>query len=67
MDFAGQNIAASDAQALTGRFRYELAATGAFAMMEREQMYLILQGQAFQQSGCVDQGCAVEALSLIHI
>ena len=67
MDFGGHNVIASEAVALTDRFRYELGRTNRFSVMEREQMNLILKEQAFQQTGCVDQSCAVEAGQLIAV
>jgi hypothetical protein len=67
MDFAGRNIAAAEAGALADRFRNELTNTNKFSVMEREEMNLILKEQAFQQTGCVDQSCAVEAGQLIAV
>lgn len=67
MDFAGRNVAAAEASALADRFRNELTNTKMFSVMEREQMNLILKEQAFQQTGCVDQSCAVEAGQLIAV
>lgn len=67
MDFGGLNVTKEDAASLTDRFRFELMKTRKFEVMERNQMNLILQEQAFQQTGCVDQSCAVEAGKLIAV
>jgi len=67
MDFEGRNVSKPDAAALADRFRFELLKTNKFIVMEREQMYMILQEQAFQQTGCVDQSCAVQAGQLIAV
>lgn len=67
MDFGGRNVASAEASTLADRFRNELTNTNKFSVMEREQMYMILKEQAFQQTGCVDQSCAVEAGQLIAV
>lgn len=67
MDFGGLNVAKPEAEALADRFRYELMQTQKFDVMERAQMKLILQEQAFQQTDCVDQSCAVQAGQLIAV
>jgi hypothetical protein len=67
MDFGGRNVTAAEAGALADRFRNEITNTNKLSVMEREQMYLILKEQAFQQTGCVDQSCAVEAGQLIAV
>jgi TolB-like protein len=67
MDFQGMGMAASDASSMTDRLRFELLKTKRFDVMERNEMNLILQEQAFQQTGCVDQSCAVEAGKLIAV
>ena len=67
MDFSGRSVSKDEAAALADRFRSELSQQGAYEVMERAQMDLILKEQAFQQSGCVDQSCAVEAGQLIAV
>lgn len=67
MDFRGQNVAKDVAASLADRFRYELMETNKFEVMERAQMYMILEEQEFQKSDCVDQTCAVEAGQLIAV
>jgi hypothetical protein len=67
MDFDGRNVTKPDAAALADRFRFELVKTEKFMVMEREQMYMILQEQEFQKSDCVDQSCAVQAGQLIAV
>lgn len=52
---------------LSDRLRIELFNSGKFRVMEREQMQTILHEQAFQQSGCLDQQCAVEVGRLINV
>lgn len=67
MDFEGRGVPETEAATLADRFRSELSRTGSFDVMERAQMELILKEQAFQQTGCVDQSCAVEAGQLIAV
>lgn len=67
MDFQGLGVSPVDASSMTDRLRFELLKTKRFEVMERNEMNLILQEQAFQQTGCVDQGCAVEAGKLIAV
>lgn len=67
LDFSGRNVPSEEAATMTDRFRSELTNTGKFRVMEREQMNLILQEQEFQQTGCVDQSCAVQAGQLIAV
>jgi hypothetical protein len=67
MDFQGLGVTGQDAVSLTERFRFELMKTGRFDVMERNEMNVILEEQAFQQTGCVDQSCAVEAGRLIAV
>ena len=67
MDFAGRNVDAQEAAAMADRFRSELSGTGSFSVMERAQMEMVLKEQAFQQTGCVDASCAVEAGQLIAV
>ncbi len=67
MDFGGQNVEKSVIVPLTNRFRAELMKTGKYDVMERTEMYKILEEQNFQRSDCVDQTCAVEAGQLIAV
>lgn len=49
-----------EAKALTNRFRDELVTTDKYKVIERGKMDEILQEQAFQQTGCTSDECAVE-------
>jgi len=53
--------------ALSERLRSELVATGAYRVIERNQMNTILREQGFQQSGCTSDACAVEIGKILNI
>lgn len=67
LDFEALNISQSEASTLTERFRAELTKTGVLKVMARGEMASILEEQEFQQTGCVDQECAVELGQIIAV
>jgi TolB-like protein len=62
-----EGISKSGAGTLTDRLRTELVNLKKFSVLERAQMYTILQEQGFNQSGCVSTECAVEAGRLLGV
>lgn len=61
-------VTQNDASSLSDRFRERLIATGAFRVMERGEMDIILKEQGFQQTGaCRDNTCLVEMGQLIAV
>jgi TolB-like protein len=62
-----QGIDESAAAIITDRLRSELFKTGAFRVLEREQMDEILEEQEFQQSDCVSDACLVEVGQLLGV
>ncbi|OGJ90757.1 MAG: hypothetical protein A2268_03065 [Candidatus Raymondbacteria bacterium RifOxyA12_full_50_37] len=67
MDLSGSGLTSSDLTTLTNRLRTELFETERFTVVERGQMETILKEQGFQQTGCTDAACAVEAGQLLNV
>jgi curli biogenesis system outer membrane secretion channel CsgG len=61
-------IKENEAQGFTDRLRAEMFNTGAFQVMERDQMNAILKEQGFQQTGaCTEQSCLVAMGQLVGV
>ncbi len=60
MDFDAVNISANDARMASELVRHEFVKGGTFKVIEKKNMEKILAEQAFQQTGCTDQQCAVK-------
>lgn len=67
LDLRGDGVSDSEARTLTDRLRSRLVNTGAFIVLEREQMDEILNEQGFQQSGCVSDECLVEIGRMVGV
>jgi len=67
MDFSADGISEAEARTLTERFRMELIKTGQYKVIERAMMAEIIGEQSFQQSGCINTECIVEAGILIGV
>jgi len=67
LDLEGRGISALEAATLTDRLRSEMVSVGAFQVVERGQMEMILQEQGFQQTGCSSAECAVEVGKLLGV
>jgi hypothetical protein len=66
-DLIAQGVEPETAAIISERLRAELFSTAQFQVMERDQMAEILKEQGFQQTGCVDNACAVEIGKLIGV
>ncbi|OIO75355.1 MAG: hypothetical protein AUJ85_03285 [Elusimicrobia bacterium CG1_02_37_114] len=66
-DFSGQNVSAADASIVAGFLRTELVNTGAFNVMDRANMEMVLAEQKFQLSGCTSEECAVKMGKLLNV
>ena len=67
-DLIGKGIEQSSAAIISDRLRSELINTGAFRVMERNEMDNILKEQGFQKSGaCDDATCLVEVGQLLGV
>ncbi|MFP4164255.1 MAG: CsgG/HfaB family protein [Chitinispirillaceae bacterium] len=67
IDFAPRGVDSTEAQVLSERLASELFRTDSFTLVEREMMQEILSEQGFQNTGCVDQSCIVEAGRMIGV
>ena len=67
IDLTGSGLSPSDLVTLSNRLRTELFETQKFIVVERGQMETILKEQGFQQTGCTDAACAVEAGQLLNV
>lgn len=64
----GRGLAEGEANTLTDALASHLMNTGAFRVLERGKMDLVLKEQGFQQSGaCTDEACIVEMGQLLGV
>ena len=67
LDFKpGGGLSASDATVAADWLRNTLVNSHRFRVIERQNMDKILAEQAFQQTGCTDQGCAVKLGKMLN-
>jgi len=66
-EFSAQGVSASDAAVIADMVRNELVKQGSFAIVEKANMDKILAEQAFQQSGCTTQECAVKLGRILNV
>ena len=67
MDLEALDVSSSARRALSDRLRNELFNSGRFAVMERNKMDEILKEQGFQQTGCTNDECIIEAGRLLGV
>jgi len=67
MDFKANNAASSDAVAISGFVRSAFVKSGKFNVVDKANMEKILSEQAFQQTGCTDQSCAVKLGKMLNV
>jgi len=65
LELEGSGMSKIEARNITERFSYELSQTRKFAIIERQQLDLILDEQKTQLSGCVADECAVQIGELV--
>jgi len=66
-DLAPQNVSAGDAAVISDMLRSELIRAGVFNVVEKQNMDKIMAEQAFQQTGCTNEGCAVKLGKLLNV
>ena len=64
---AGGGLSASDASVAADWFRVALVNARRFRVIERQSMDRILAEQAFQQTGCTNQECAVKLGKVLNV
>jgi len=67
LDLAAQGVSASDASVITDMLRGALVKTGKVAMIEKQNMDKVLAEQAFQQTGCTSEECAIKMGKLLNV
>lgn len=66
-DFRPTNVSASEAAAVSGFVRGAVVRSGRFTVVDKGNMEKILAEQAFQQTGCTSQDCAVKLGHLLNV
>ncbi|MEK7475424.1 MAG: CsgG/HfaB family protein [Candidatus Coatesbacteria bacterium] len=66
-NFDAQEVSASDASVISDLFRTEMVKVGSFDVVEKASMERVLQEQAFQQTGCTTQECAVKLGRILNV
>jgi len=67
LDFEANNASAADAAVLTELVRSALVNTHAITLVDKKNMQAILSEQAFQQTGCTTEVCAVKLGRLLNV
>jgi len=66
-NFDPQNVSAGDAAVISDMVRNQLIKEGAFNIVEKANMDKVLGEQAFQQTGCTTQECAVKLGKVLNV
>jgi len=66
-DLSPENVSKSDAAIVADWLRGGLVATGVYTVVERSAMQKVLSEQAFQQTGCTSEECAVKLGKLLNV
>lgn len=67
MDFTASGASASEAAAVSSFVRNAVVRSGTYTVVDKKNMDKILQEQAFQQTGCTSQDCAVKLGKLLNV
>lgn len=67
LDFKANNTSAGDAAAVSGFVRSAFVKAGAYSVVDKANMDRIMTEQAFQQTGCTDENCAVKVGKLLNV
>jgi len=67
LDFKSTTIDTAILVPIATRLSSEIVKTGTYTVVERSEMQAILKEQGFQQTGCTDQNCAIEAGQLLNV
>ena len=66
-NFEPQNVSAADSAVITDLLRNALVQESAFNVVEKANMDKVLAEQAFQQTGCTSQECAVKIGKVLNV
>jgi hypothetical protein len=67
MDFSASNAPSGEAVVLSGFVRSAVVRVGKFRVVDKKNMENILAEQAFQQTGCTSQECAVKLGKILNV
>jgi len=67
MDFKPNNAPAGEAVAVSGFVRSTFVKAGVYNVVDKENMERIMSEQAFQQTGCTSDACAVKLGKLLNV
>lgn len=67
MDLSPSNVPAGDAVIVSGFIRAAVVRSGKFVVVEKNNMDKVLAEQAFQQTGCTSQECAVRLGKILNV
>jgi len=66
-NFDPQNVSAGDSAVISDMIRNQLIKEGSFNIVEKANMDKVLGEQAFQQTGCTTQECAVKLGKVLNV
>jgi len=66
-DLSAESVSQGDASIVADWLRGALVSAGTYTVVERSAMQKILSEQAFQQTGCTSQDCAVRLGKLLNV
>ena len=66
-NFEPQNVSAGDSAVISDMLRNKLINEGTFNIVEKANMDKVLSEQAFQQTGCTSQECAVKLGKILNV
>jgi hypothetical protein len=66
-DLSADGLSQSDASVIANILRGELINTGAYNVVEKKDQDKLLAEQAFQQTGCTSQDCAVKLGQMLNV
>lgn len=67
LELDGVNASKSQLAALSEELRAQLLQSGKFRVVDRQQIDSVLKEQAFQQTGCTSQECAVQVGKILGV
>jgi hypothetical protein len=67
LDLDSLNVDKAQMAALTEELRSQLLQSNRFRIVDRQQIEVLLKEQAFQQSGCTSQECAVQVGKILGV
>lgn len=66
-DLEPQNVSSGDSAVIADMLRNELVKSGVYNIVEKKNMDKVLAEQAFQQTGCTSEECAVKLGKLLNV